>query len=241
MKYLVLIIFAALTAIPANAQKKSIPADEYVLIDLVVLNEGYSQKDRDAYNEEIQVFAKDYGADLRQSYKVAQKLAGAGPNGVTEFNLWSLKSPDALAGLSADENYKAIVPKRDKIHNMDKLTLFLARPKPGYNSFKPKAGKFYLLDYVIMTEGNGLLQRTIYTKQIETIAAKFGVQKIASFDVLQHLGGLIPGVLEVNVWEMDSPESMQALGNDPVYQKIIPFRDQIHDMQKLTLYMAQAK
>ena len=242
MRKLSIVIIGCLIAGLTFAQnQQKIPDNKYVLIDLVVLNSGFGQSDRDAYSKDTQEIAKKYGFEKRQSFQVAHKLSGAGPENAMEFNLWTLPSPSAMAGLGQDAAYQANVPKRDKVHNMGELTLYLARPKNGYASFIPKDGKFYLLDFVIMNEGNGPLQRTIYTEKTEKIAIKHGIKKVASYDVIQHLGGLIPDVLEVNLWEMDTPEAMQALGSDPAYQENVPFRDKIHNMQDLTLYMAQAK
>ncbi|MEW7292403.1 hypothetical protein [Aquimarina sp. 2304DJ70-9] len=227
--------------IAADGNQKSINDSDYVLIDLVVLNMGYGEKDRAAYSKKTAKIASKYQLKKAQSYGIQSHLAGMGPKNAFEFNLWTMPSPTSMAALGQDPAYQANVPNRDKIHDMKALTLFLARPKTGFGGFTPKDGKSYLLDFVIMNEGAGALQRSIYNSKVRKIAKKHNVDMVASFDVLQELGGAIHNVLEVNIWEMDSPASMKALGVDAEYQANIEFRNQIHNMQDLTLYMANAK
>ncbi len=222
-------------------KQKKIKDSDYVLIDLVVLNAGFTETDRASYSKKTVKIASKYGIDMAQSYKIGTHIAGMGPKNALEFNLWTMPSPTAMVALSGDTEYQANVPNRDKIHDMEALTLFLARPKVGYSSFTPNEGKTYLLDFVIMNEGAGALQRSIYNQKTKEIAKKHGIEMVSSFDVLQKLGGQINGVLEVNIWEMDSPASMKALGSDTEYQANIEFRDQIHNIKNLTLYMASSK
>ena len=242
MKIIKLVVFTVFITLGVNASsQEKIRTNDYVLLDLVVLNENYTSKDRVSYSKETSKIAAKYDIKKSQSFGINAYIAGMGPKNALEFNLWTMKSPAAMAQLGQDSNYQANVPKRDKIHNMKALSLFLARPKAGFSNFKPKKGKTYLLDFVIMDEQAGALQRTIYNQKVQQIAKKHGINMVSSFDVLQKLGGQIDGVLEVNIWEMDSPESMKALGGDPEYQANVPFRDQIHNMKDLTLYLASAK
>ena len=61
-----------------------------------------------------------------------------------------------------------------------------------------------------------------------------------SYQISQYMTGTGPkNALELNLWELPGPEAMQKLGNDPEYQANVPFRDKIHNMSVLTLYMAK--
>ncbi|MEO1407436.1 MAG: hypothetical protein AAFV54_13235, partial [Pseudomonadota bacterium] len=103
--------------------------------------------------------------------------------------------------------------------------------------FTAFAGNSYLIDFVVMNEGYGLEERDNYEAIVARIASRYGMEKVRAYDLTQHLGGGLPTASRLNVWEV--PEgAMQKLGADPDYQAIIPYRDRIHNMKEVSLFMA---
>lgn len=99
-----------------------------VMVELVVLNDGYGQKERDEYFETTKKIAAKYGIQMYRSYQILQYLSGTGPKNPLELNLWELPGPEAMQKLASDADYQANVPRRDSIHNMSVLTLYMAKP-----------------------------------------------------------------------------------------------------------------
>lgn len=102
------------------------PTDETILVDLVVMNDGYGLKEREAYERRIAPIARRYGMRKFATYDIAQKIAGTAPEGL-RLNLWAVPDPAAMGKLASDPDYQKHVANRDKIHQMEQLTLFFAR------------------------------------------------------------------------------------------------------------------
>jgi uncharacterized protein (DUF1330 family) len=95
------------------------------------------------------------------------------------------------------------------------------------------------VDFVVMSEGHGLDERDIYDAKATPIAARHGVKRFASFDIVQHL--LTPGLKpqRLDLWLLPSLEALKAWGDDPEYHALLAYRDKVHDMRALTLYFAK--
>ncbi|SHH80907.1 DUF1330 domain-containing protein [Cognatishimia maritima] len=100
--------------------------------------------------------------------------------------------------------------------------------------------KVYLIDFVVMNDGFDLKERNAYEAEIAPIAGDYGMAVIHSYNLTAHLSGTMSDAVRLNVWELPSPSAMQAVINDPRYAAGVPRRDEIHDMESLTLYMASS-
>lgn len=103
--------------------------DGVILVDLVVMNDGYGNAERDAYESKMVPLAAKYGFELISSYAIKKKLSGTGPQQPLRLNLWRVEDPSTMKKLSADADYKALEGVRSKIHDFSKLTMFYAQSR----------------------------------------------------------------------------------------------------------------
>lgn len=231
-----LLALASFSATVSAQQAKS----NLVMIELTVLKDGYGQKDRDVYISKTAPVVKRYGMKKADSYQIMQRLMGAGPENVLELDLWELPSPDAMQKLGSDKQYQANVPFRDKVHDMSALTLYMAKKK--FDSSRPIHSAAVMVELVVLNDGYGQKERDEYFEKTEKVAAKYGIRRFRSYQILQYVMGAGPkDALELNLWELPDPEALQKLGSDPDYQANVALRDRIHNMAILTLYMAKPK
>ncbi|MEM9071727.1 MAG: hypothetical protein AAGE52_24675 [Myxococcota bacterium] len=205
------------------------------LLDFVVMRDGYGPEDRARYTTQVQRIARDHGVTLEQSYRVEQAMNGE-VQPVLDFNIWQVPAPEALGALGEDPRYQALVEMRDRIHDMTKLTLYLAEPTVSGDQL---TSNHVLVDLVFLNEGKTLEDRAAYGRLIGPIAQRHGLRRVQSYRVLQHLGGLGNGAVELNLWEVDDPSALQATLTDPEYQSHVPTRNEIHDMERLTMLLAR--
>ena len=103
--------------------------DGVILVDLVVMKDGYGNKERDVYESKMAPLAAKYGFEIAASYAINKKLGGAGPQRPLRLNLWRVKDPSTMKKLSADADYIALASIRNEIHDFSKLTMFYAQPR----------------------------------------------------------------------------------------------------------------
>ena len=103
--------------------------NQHILVDLVVMNDGYGHPERFEYESKMRDIARKHGATLINSFDIDQKLGGIGPDKALKLNLWALESPEVMVALSSDPAYKALAPYRDQFHDMKNITLYMASPQ----------------------------------------------------------------------------------------------------------------
>lgn len=103
------------------------PEGSTILVDLVVMQEGAGAEERDEYEDRIAPIAARYGLRLFAAYPISRRMSGAGPEEAMRLNFWSAPSPNAMQQLGQDPDYQAIIPDRNRIHNMEAVTLFFAQ------------------------------------------------------------------------------------------------------------------
>lgn len=204
------------------------------MIDFVVLNEGKTLADRAKYERLVEPILARYGARKVQSYKLDSFMGGQ-LKGASQLNIYEV-SPDSFAELASDEEYKKHVPFRNNVHDMDRLTLYTGETLFNHGQLKSAP---LLIDLIVMNDGYGHPERFDYEEKMGKIAVKHGAQIKNSFDIDKKIGGIGPdNALKLNIWTMSSPEAMQMISSDPEYKKLTGYRNKIHDMDGITLYMA---
>lgn len=108
-------------------QNKGQLTSKHIFVGLVVMNKGFGAKARNQYEEVILPIAQKYGMELKNSFSITEFKAGVGPKSPLRLNLWEIEDPDLVKKLGEDPNYKNEIPNRNKIHDMEKLTLYLAK------------------------------------------------------------------------------------------------------------------
>ncbi len=150
-----------------------------------------------------------------------------------------MNNDGALEGLLADDDYKANVEWRDRLHDMERLAMYLATPVLDGGPSDPD--KPALLDLVVLNPGMTLEDRDEYGKTIGPIAAELGAKVVRSFRIDRHLSGEVPGAVEFNIWELPDPGVIEKLNSHPDYQAAIPLRNRIHNMEQLTMILAKPR
>lgn len=102
-------------------------SSDKIMVDLVVMNEGYGKEDRDYYCSKIDEVGRKYGVNKKQSYQITKKIAGNGPEAL-RLNIWKLDDPTAFMHINKDAGYQKWIPLRDQIHNMSAVSIYMAQP-----------------------------------------------------------------------------------------------------------------
>ena len=109
--------------------EKNYDQSKMVLMDFVVMNEGHSAKERDKYFDKmLSKYGKKHGLKRFASYEVLQFMRGAGPKDATLVNFYEA-SPETMKAIASDAGYqKEMVPLRNKLFNMNELTVLITQP-----------------------------------------------------------------------------------------------------------------
>ena len=214
--------------------ERQLAMSKTVMIDFPILNDGYTAEDREDYASFVQELGARKGVNHVARYDTIQHLSGS-LEGAIGVNLWELETAEQLQSVLASDEYQARIEERDKIHDMDRLTMYLATQTldEPYDPTKPA-----LLDLVVLNPGQTLDDRAEYAKLMKPIGERYNAKVVKSFTIQQQLRGELPEAVEFNIWELPDAEVFGRIVSDPEYQANIVERDRIHDMGKLTMILA---
>jgi uncharacterized protein (DUF1330 family) len=100
-------------------------------------------------------------------------------------------------------------------------------------------GRTRLVAVLPMKEGYGPNDQDTYEARIAPIIAEHGMVRDSAYTVMKFLGGSGPSAAStVGVWSLESPAGLQGVMTDPKYQANVPYRDQLHDMAHVNMYLA---
>jgi len=154
----------------------------------------------------------------------------------TRLNIWKMRSPTSMKKLGSDPAYKAMAPLRDKIHNMQSLTLYTANAIKNPGQIK---SKHIMVDLVVMNKNYGDRERDAYEASVLPIAEEYGMEVTHVFDITNYKRGAGPkNSLRLNLWTINDRKRMSHLGKDSRYQALVPLRNLLHNMEAVTLYRA---
>lgn len=105
---------------------------DLILVDMVVMNPGFGIEEREEYEAKVLPIAARYGMERTHSYKTADYLNGSIED-VVKVNLWRLPDAEAMEKLNQDPEYQALEAERNRLHNFNELTLYLAKPTEQTN------------------------------------------------------------------------------------------------------------
>ncbi|GEM_PF-3775175 len=108
--------------------EKNFDSSKTVVMDFVVMNEGYDTKERDSYFKKlVSKYGKRHGLKRFASYEVIQFMRGVGPKGVSLVNFYTIEK-ETLQNLTTDPEYvKKMVPWRDRIFDMNELSVLVTQ------------------------------------------------------------------------------------------------------------------
>jgi len=100
------------------------------------------------------------------------------------------------------------------------------------------APPLYLLDFVFLNDGMTIDDHSAYNAQAAPIAARYGINLIATLDPLNITDGP-DSLARVDIWTLPSQQALVQWGADPEFIAMEPEIARIHDMHNLTLYVAE--
>ena len=210
-------------------------SEETYLIDFVVMSHGHTLKDRDLYDQDILPITEKYGLALKSSLDLTP-LSG-NFSLPSRLNIWRVCDEDTLSDLSKDEHYQSLALFRNHIHDMNALTLFLA--KKGNISQYLDRRKHFMVDLVSLNDSFSKEDRDRYEEKVVPVAAEYGMLLKQQFELIKYLRGTGPShAIRLNLWEVNNFEAVSKLSLDKRYKEYIPHRNKIHDMKNVNLYRA---
>jgi uncharacterized protein (DUF1330 family) len=206
------------------------------LLDFVILNSGYVLEDRDVYEAKVEGIASRYGMKIERKFDITKFMMGnAGLSEVSRINIWFVPE-GAMKSLSRDPDYQALVPSRNKIHNMDALSLYIA----DADSISKQATGTVMVDLVTMNPGFNLSDRKDYESKVAPVTARHGMTRFASYDIINKKMGIAPAsAVRLNFWSIEDTKKMKLVSEDPEYKALLAYRNTIHDMKNVTLFFAE--
>jgi uncharacterized protein (DUF1330 family) len=208
-----------------------------IMIDFPILASGYSAADRDAYAATIQTVGARHGVRHFARYDTV-KHANGKLEGAIGVNLWEMDSPSNLEAVLADDVYTANIATRDELHDMARLTMFLATPTVDEGPTAP--GTVTLLDLPVLNPGISPQERAEYSTFMKPLFEKYGVELARSYQIDSQLRGEFDEATELNILTLPDIETVGKLTGDPIYQANLGERDRIHNMDLLTMIIAKA-
>ena len=109
--------------------EKPYDKNKTIVMDFVVMSEGYGKKERDDYFDKlVNKYGKKHGLKLVASYEVIQFMRGIGPKGTSMINFYEVEA-NTIPDITNDRGYqKKMVPIRDEIFDSLELAVLMTQP-----------------------------------------------------------------------------------------------------------------
>jgi len=207
-KALFLIVFSFILTGPLRAQEDR--AQLYML-DFVFMNEGLTLDDRTAYNAQAAQIAARYGINLIATLDPLNITDGQ--DSLARVDIWTLPSQQALVQWGADLEYIAMAPEIARIHDMRKLTIYVAESVLSPNV---APGTAYHLELLSFAEESWTRDAFInYILAVDEIAETHGIIRQGSLSGLNRMTGDGPMANWFSLYSVPGPEEYSAMAEDP--------------------------
>jgi hypothetical protein len=100
-------------------------------IDVLTVRSGATMDQAYAYFDKACLILARHGFTRLTAYQVNQKMRGHAEVNPSIVQIWQTRGPEGFQALSADVDYKAIIPERDSIFDMGKLQGWFADKVDG--------------------------------------------------------------------------------------------------------------
>lgn len=94
-----------------------------------------------------------------------------------------------------------------------------------------------LFDVIYLQEGHETQEAVEYFDKVSAITRRHGLIRLKTYRIDKAMKGVIAQPALINLWRMDKPDAMQKMGADPDYQRLIPTRDTLFDMSRVSILM----
>ena len=211
------------------------------VIEIVTLNNGYNLKDHLSYGEEIEPILNKHGMQNLENFQILQKASGTVAEDAVKVGVFSIQSPENLKSVFEDKTYnEKYVPKRNKIHDMPRMTFFMAKTifEKDYNRQNT-----ILIDFVVLRDGYTIKDANKYFKKfLSKYGKKHGLKRFASYEILKFMRGVGPKeTVLVNFYEAQKETTMKNILEDKQYQqKLVPVRNKIFNMNELSVLISKS-
>ncbi len=209
------------------------------LVAFLPMHEGYGPSDQDAYEEKIAPVASSHGMARASALTVSKFLGGAGPKHASTIGVWALESPESMKGTMSAPGYAENIPLRDRIHDMPNAAMYMT--KEEFSAGPIETGATILVGLLVMNEGYGFDDHHEYETSLAQLTRRHGMRLVAEYRVLDKLSPRAPDAAAINVWQLDSPESLGSVKRDPEYQQHVEYRDELHNMEATAMWFASAR
>jgi len=225
---LFLVLFLAL---PASAEQRM------YMLDFVYLNKNVELAARTAYNAKAVPVAARHGVRLQATLDPVKIVLG--PTDLARLDLWTLPEPNALQAWGRDPDFKAMQPESRAVHDMSKLTLFLARE---IAPFQVKPGAHYWVEFLRFSESgfNGD-DFSAYVREIDGIAAQSRMYRVATFGKVGRILGKGHEAHWMNIYSVPDAPSLQAHVKNPRFVELAKVRERLFDLDKSLMAVFQSR
>lgn len=92
-----------------------------IFVDVLTLREGKSLADSNSYFSKALPILQRHGFRRLKLYKIQGKMRGHDAVNPSIVQIWETAGPSGFQAMGGDADYKALVPLRDSIFDMDAL------------------------------------------------------------------------------------------------------------------------
>lgn len=231
MRCIAALVLTLSLLLPASAEQRMF------MLDFVYLNTNVELAARTAYNAKAVPVAARHGVLLQATLDPVKIVLG--PKDLARLDLWTLPEPNALQAWGRDPDFKAMQPESRSVHDMSKLTLFLAREMAP---FQVTPGAHYWVEFLRFSE-NGFKGEdfSAYVREIDGLASKFQMYRVATFGKVGRILGQGHEAHWMNVYSVPNAQSLQAHLKGTRFVALAKVRERLFDLDKSLMAVFQSR
>lgn len=231
MRCIAALVLTLFLLLPANAEQRMF------MLDFVFLNKNVELAARTAYNSRAVPVAARHGVQLQATLDPVKIVLG--PRDLARLDLWTLPEPNALQAWGRDPDFKAMQSESQAIHDMSKLTLFLAREM---GPFQMKPGAHYWVEFLRFNKtGFKGEDFSAYMREIDGLAAQSQMHRVATFGKVGRILGVGYEAHWMNIYSVPNAEKLQAHLKGPRFVELARVRERLFDLDKSLMAVFQSR
>lgn len=207
------------------------------MLDFVFLNKSMELKARNAYNSRAAPIAARHGVKLQATLDPV--LVVLGPRDLDRLDLWTLPAPESLRAWGQDPDYKAMHAETMAVHDMSRLTLYLGREM---GPFQLKPGVHYWVEFLSFDkDGFNGREFTDYQREVDGIAAKSGLHRVATFGKVGRIMGQGYEAHWMNIYSIADGEKLQGHLRGDRFVELAPVRERLFKLDRSIMGVFQSR
>lgn len=231
MRSVAALVLTLFLTLPASAEQRMF------MLDFVYLNKNVELAARTAYNSRAAPVAARHGVRLQATLDPVKIVLG--PTDLARLDLWTLPEPNALQAWGRDPDFKAMQPESRAVHDMSKLTLFLAREMAP---FQVASGAHYWVEFLRFNEtGFKGEDFSAYIREIDGLAARSQMHRVATFGKVGRILGKGHEAHWMNIYSVPNAQLLQAYLKDARFVELAKVRERLFDLDKSLMAVFQSR